>query len=142
VDLEQRHIIKFLHIKGLKLAEITKELSRVYGPDAHTPPSMKYWLYQIKPGRTDLRTQHAGGRLTLDNIDATFLSLLRKYPFCSVRTIAESLEIPASAIYSHLVEKIGLKICSLREVPHTLTSELRQRRLEFSSQLPRVLESQ
>jgi hypothetical protein len=30
-------------------------------------------------------------------------------PFCSVRTIDDSLGIPASTVYSHLVEKIGFK---------------------------------
>jgi DNA-binding transcriptional MerR regulator len=115
MDLEQRHIIKFLRIKGLKLGEIAKELSNAHGPDAHTRPSIKYWLHQIKIGRTDLRTQHAGGRPPLDDIDADILSFFRKYPFSSVQTIAESLEISASTTYSHLVEKNGLKISSLVE---------------------------
>jgi hypothetical protein len=59
-----------------------------------------------------------------------------------VPTIAEYLDIPASTIHSHLVEKIGLKKFLLRWVPHTLTSQLRQKRVELSSQLLQVLESQ
>jgi hypothetical protein len=43
--LEQRNIIKFLRIKGLKLGEIAQEVSSAYDPDAHTPPSIKYWLH-------------------------------------------------------------------------------------------------
>jgi hypothetical protein len=73
MDLEQCHFIKFLGMKGLKLGQIVKELSSTYGPDAYTPPSIKYWLHQIKLGRITLRTQHAGGRLPLDNTDAQFL---------------------------------------------------------------------
>jgi hypothetical protein len=53
--------------------------------------------------------QHAGGRTHLDNIDAKIVSLRRKYPFRLVQTITQSLEIPASTIYSHLVEQIALK---------------------------------
>jgi hypothetical protein len=131
-----------LRIKGLKLGEIAKELSSAYGPDAYTPPSIKYWLHQIKPGRTDLRTQHTGGWLPLDEIDAGILAFLRKSPFSSVRTIAESLEIPVSTIYSHSVHKVGLKIFFLLWVPYTVTSGLQQKRVELSSQLLRVLESQ
>jgi DNA-binding transcriptional MerR regulator len=41
VDLEQRHIIKFLRIKGFNLGEIAKELSNALGLDAYTPASMK-----------------------------------------------------------------------------------------------------
>jgi hypothetical protein len=96
MDLEQRHIVKFLRIPGLKLKGIAKELSSAYGPDAYAPPSLKYWLYQINLGRTDFRTPHAGGQSTLDDMDAEILSLLRKAPFSLVRTIAESLKIPAS----------------------------------------------
>jgi hypothetical protein len=42
MDLEQRRIIKFLPIKGLKLGEIANEHSSTYGPDAYIPPSIKY----------------------------------------------------------------------------------------------------
>jgi hypothetical protein len=59
-----------------------------------------------------------------------------------MRTTAESLEIPFSPNYSHLVEKKGLQNFLLRWVPHTLTNELRQKRVELSSQLFRVPESQ
>jgi hypothetical protein len=53
--------------------------------------------------------QYAGEQPPLDHIDAEILLRLGKYPLYSVRTIAESLEIPASTIYFHLVEKIENK---------------------------------
>jgi hypothetical protein len=59
MNLEQRHIINFLRIKGLKLGEIAKELSSASGPDAYTSLSVKCWLHQLKLGRTDPRTQSA-----------------------------------------------------------------------------------
>jgi hypothetical protein len=46
--------------------------------------------------------------------------------------IADSLNILASTISIHLVKKIGLKICSVCWVAHTLSSELRQKRVEFT----------
>jgi hypothetical protein len=98
MGLEQRHVIKFLRIKRLKLGEITKDISIAYGSDAYSPSNMKSWIHRIKLGRTDLRMQYVGGRPLLDDIDPEILSFLRKYPFSSVRTIAESLEIPASTI--------------------------------------------
>jgi hypothetical protein len=99
MDLEQHHMIKFSRTKSLKLREITPELFSAYGLDAQIPPSITYWLHQIKLGRTDLWRQHAGERPPFDNIDAESLSFLRKYPFSSVRTIAEVLEIPTLTIY-------------------------------------------
>jgi hypothetical protein len=34
MELKQRHVIKFLHIKSLKLNEIATEFSNTYGRDA------------------------------------------------------------------------------------------------------------
>jgi hypothetical protein len=78
----------------------------------------KYWLHQVNLGRTDLRAQYAGGRPPLDDLDAEILSFLRRYPFSSVRTIANSREIPASTIYSHLalnfLSWLGSSCCNQR----------------------------
>jgi hypothetical protein len=97
-------------MKGLEPGQLVKELSNAYGPDAYTPPSIKYWIHQIKLRRTDLRPQHTGGRLPLDDINTEILLFLGKYPFSSVWMYVESLEIPASTMYSHLVEKNNLNI--------------------------------
>jgi hypothetical protein len=123
-----------LQVEDVKLDEIATELSNTSGLDADAPPSIKYWLHQIKLGRTDHLTQHVGGRPPLDSIKAEIISILRQFPFSSVRTIAGSLNIPASIISIHLVEKIGLKNLLLRWVPHALTSELRQKRVELAGQ--------
>jgi hypothetical protein len=141
-EVEQRCIIKFLHLKGLKLGDTVVELATLYGEDAYTRPSINYWLHQLKLGRTDLTTQHVGGRPYLDDTDAEILSVLRISPFSSVRTIADSLAIPASTMYLHLVEKIAFKNYFLRWVEHMLTDELRQKRVELSRQLLELLESQ
>jgi hypothetical protein len=116
-----------LPIECLELGEISQELFSASGWDACTSPSIKYRLHQSKLGRTDLRTQQDGRRPPLDDIDAEILLLLRKYPFFTVRTIAESLGIPVSTICPHLVEKIGFKIFLHRWAPHTLTAELKQK---------------
>jgi hypothetical protein len=121
MEVEQRCIIKFLHLKGLILGYIVVELSILYGEDAYTQPSIKYRLHQLKLGRTDLTTQHVGGRPYLDDTDAEIPSVLRISSFSSVQTIAESLGIPASTVYLHLVEKIGFKNYFLRWVSHMLT---------------------
>jgi hypothetical protein len=62
MEAEQRYIIKFLHLKGLKLGDVVVERSNPYGEDAYTRPSIKYWIHQLKLGRTDLMTQQVGGR--------------------------------------------------------------------------------
>jgi hypothetical protein len=61
MELEHRHVFKFLHAKGLKLDEIAMELSDTYGRDAYAPVSIKYWLHQGRLGRADLQTQYVAG---------------------------------------------------------------------------------
>jgi hypothetical protein len=141
-EWEQRYIIKLLHLKGLKLQETTTELSSAHRHDAYARLSVNYWLHQIKLGRTDLQTQHVCGPPPLDGVDVEILSLLRESPFSSVRTIAGFLNIPLSTIYSHLVEKIGLKNFLLCWVPHTPAGQLRQKRVKLAGQILQVLEGQ
>jgi hypothetical protein len=105
-------------MQSLKLDEIATELFNTDDRDVHAPPNIKYWLHRIKLGRTDLQTQHVGGRPHLDDVDAEIISVLLKLPFSSVRTTADSLNIHASRIYTHLAEKIGLDIFPLLVSPH------------------------
>jgi hypothetical protein len=56
IELEQRHIIKFLHLKGLKLGNIALKLSIMGGQDAHIRSGIKYWLHHLRIERKDLTT--------------------------------------------------------------------------------------
>jgi hypothetical protein len=109
MELQQRHIIKFLHLKDLKLDDIVTKLFDVYGQDVSAKPSIKYWLHPLRLGRKDLTTQHMGGRPTLGNTNNGILSILRGSLFSSVRAIADSLGILASTVYFHLVKRLGSK---------------------------------
>jgi hypothetical protein len=142
MDLEQRHVIQFLSRKSLKLDAIAVELSGTYGQEAEERARIKYWLRQLKLGRTDLKTRHVGGRPPLGDIDTEIFSLLRKYPFASIRVIAEALAVSASTVYSHLIERIGFKNDLLRWIPHVLTDDPRQRRVDLSRELLQLLRSQ
>jgi hypothetical protein len=134
MELEQRHIIKFLHLKGLKLDDLVTELSDMYGQDAYAKPSIKYELHQLRLGRNNLTTQHMGGRSTLNDTDAEILSIPRKSPFSSVRAIADCLGIPVSTAYFHLVEKIEFENDIHRCVPLLLTHEVPLKRVELARQ--------
>jgi hypothetical protein len=56
--------------------------------------------------------------------------------------MADSVGIPISTVYLHLVEKIGFKNDFLRSVPHMLTEQLRQKRVKLSRQWLELRESQ
>jgi hypothetical protein len=142
MDLEQPYVIQFLDRKGLKLEPIAAELSSTYGQDADERSSIKYRMDQLKVGRTNLKTLDVGGRPALNDIDAEIFSLLRKYPFASICIIAEALAIPASTVYSHLIERMRFRNYLLRWIPHVLTEELRKKRVDLSKESLQLLESQ
>jgi hypothetical protein len=75
----------------------------------------------MKPGRTDLETQHAGLQSFLDDITAEILSVCGRFLFSSVRMIARSLDIHLSTIYIHLVAVIGLKDLGFRSYVSRVT---------------------
>jgi hypothetical protein len=81
VEFQQRHIIKFLHLKDPKLQEIAAERSCAYRQDASARASMKYWLYEIQLRRIDLQTQHVAVRPPLDDVDVEVLLFPRQFPF-------------------------------------------------------------
>jgi hypothetical protein len=62
--------------------------------------------------------QHFGGQSALGDIGAKIISVLRKFPFLSVRTIVDFLSISVSTIYTHLVEKIDLNFFTSLGSPH------------------------
>jgi DNA-binding transcriptional ArsR family regulator len=142
MSLEQRYVIKYLHAKHVSLEAITAELSSMYGQDAYTQSDIKYWIHQVKLRRTDLENVSSSGRQLLDDVDAEIISALRKYPFASVRSIADSTGIAPSTVYSHLVEQLGFRNYILRCLPHILTNQLRQKRVSLATTLLEVLRRQ
>jgi hypothetical protein len=51
-EVEQRVIIKFLRFKGMKLVYIHHELIQVFGEEVYALPRVRYWIHQLKIGRT------------------------------------------------------------------------------------------
>jgi hypothetical protein len=72
------------------------------------------------------------GRSPHDDIDAEIFSLLRNCPVGLIRVLAEALAVSASTVYSHLIEKMGFKDELLRWIPHVLTEDLHQGRVDLS----------
>jgi hypothetical protein len=55
--------------------------TRAYNDDVYVPPSIKYWLHQIKLARTNLQTQYVRGRPLLDDVDAEMVLTDKRLAF-------------------------------------------------------------
>jgi hypothetical protein len=54
IYMEQRTVIHFFMLNGLKAGAIHTELESVYGTGALAPPTLKKWWGRFYQGRTDL----------------------------------------------------------------------------------------
>jgi hypothetical protein len=94
MEPEQHAIIKFLHFKKMKAAEIHSKLTLCFDDDAYTLVSVHYWVHEFKIGRISIWDDPRPGRTSLDDIDAAILKQLLEAPFSSLRTLSEDLHIP------------------------------------------------
>jgi hypothetical protein len=109
MEIEQRHVVSYLHRKEMKLPAIVTELAAVYHKDTFDESRVKYWQYEIKLHHSDMSDRPSSGRPRLEDIDARILQVLEAGPWYSVRTVDEFLKIPASTVHLHLITSLKLK---------------------------------
>jgi hypothetical protein len=61
MEIEQRHVVSYLHRKGMKLPAIVVELAAIYYEDALDENRVKYWLHEIKLHRSDPSDRPSSG---------------------------------------------------------------------------------
>jgi hypothetical protein len=130
MEIGQRDVVNRLHRKRMRLPAIGAELAAVYHEDAFDKNRVKYWPHEIKLHRSDLSDRPNSGRSSLEDIDARILRVLEAQPWSSVRTIAEFLKVPASAVPFHLTTSLNMKSRHLKWVLCFLDEDLRAKQLE------------
>jgi transposase len=78
--MEQRAVIWFSTLKGLKAKEIRAELESVYGPEALARSTVKRWRKRFQEGRTDLIDDR---RPVTHDLAEAIQSMLADRPFLS-----------------------------------------------------------
>jgi hypothetical protein len=75
----------------MKLIDIHHELTEVFDEEAYALPRVKYWIHQLKTGRTIMTDNVRPGRPSIDHIEALILKQLTETPFASVRSLSKVL---------------------------------------------------
>jgi transposase len=141
-NAEQRYVIKFLQKEGGQADVIQERVVNVYGTDALSKPTIYRWLREFTCGRETVEDLPRLGRPPLDHIDSEILEELSKNPFYSCRSLAEALNVTVSTVWTRLHESLGFTSICLRCVPHTLTDDLRRRRVDVAKELRGTLQSE
>jgi transposase len=91
--MEQRALIRFFTLKGLKAKEIRAELELVYGPEALALLTVKKWRKRFHEGRTDLIDNRRPGRPVTHDLAEAIQSMLAERPFLSCKVLCRHLRI-------------------------------------------------
>jgi transposase len=118
--MEQRPVIRFLTLKGLKLKAIFAELESVYGDAALALATVKKWRKRFHEGRTDLFGDCRSGRALTHNLVEAVRSMLVERPFMSCEILCRHFRVAKGTYLRILHGDLGLKKLHLRWVPHTL----------------------
>lgn len=135
--LEYRAVIKFLTKEGKLPTEINERLQAVYGSNAPSFSTVKFWARQFKFGRESLEDDPRSGR----PIEATGGEIVKKVEDLLVennrltkKQLAEMLNISTESVLRILHEKLGMNKVSCRWVPRMLTIENKRQRLAAANE--------
>jgi transposase len=115
--MEQRAVIRFFTLKGLKAKAIHAELESVYGGEALALPTVKKWRKRFQEGRRDLFDDPRSGRPLTCDLDQAIHSVLEERPFTSCKVLCWHFRIGKATCLPILHDTLGLK-----KIPSSLGS--------------------
>jgi hypothetical protein len=83
--MEQREVIFFFTLKGMKARAIHTEPESGYGPEVLALPTLKRWRRRFHQGRTDLFDDPRSGRLLTNDLAGVIDFMLEEKQFRSGR---------------------------------------------------------
>jgi len=130
-----RYVIQYFHLKGLTPTNIKAELDSTLGESAPSFTTIKYWVAEFKRGRTSCQDEHRSGR-PIEVITPEIVKKIHKMVLddrrLKVRELADIVGISKSAVHRILTENLNMRKLCARWVPHLLTMEQKQRRVDVS----------
>lgn len=135
---EQRVYIKVRTLLGVSSTDIKADLDKVYGDSALSYATVTRWSVRFKAGQTSIKDEARPGRplSAFDEKDVGAVEkLLAEDARRTVEEISISVGISSSAVRSILIDRLKLRKVCARWVPHLLTQEEKDRRVEIASEL-------
>jgi [histone H3]-lysine36 N-dimethyltransferase SETMAR len=132
---EKRAIILHLYKKKYTITQTKRELVNVWGEYTPSVSTIHTWFTKFNNEKYSLKELEKVGR-PVSNETNDNISLIKKEiddnPNLSVRKLSDILGIPETTIYNILIKSLNLRKIYLKWVPHFLTPNQKQDRLNFS----------
>ncbi|CAF1510471.1 unnamed protein product, partial [Rotaria sp. Silwood1] len=145
--MEKQHIrlyIKTRWLLGLTATQIHDKLTTAYGQGVVSYCTVTRWIQRFSNEQESFEDNPRSGRpitaITQQNIDAV-KDLVNDDPHISIDYIAAILDISHGSVDAILKQHLGLRKITSKWVPHKLTQEQRQRRIDICIENLQKLES-
>jgi histone-lysine N-methyltransferase SETMAR len=144
--MDQNPIVLYLRMKGMSLDAIHDDLVRTLGKDVVAYSTVtKYARAAQFPGRKEA-THPETPDVEHSPVDEVILTALAEFPFTflSVREPSRRICLPRSTVHKHrhLAQLLRFTVQHLRWVPHFLTAEQKQIRVQMAIKLLQALSVQ
>ncbi|XP_018574826.1 uncharacterized protein LOC108913710 [Anoplophora glabripennis] len=129
---EIRAVIRLLHAKKLEPIDIYRQLSEIYVQKCISVQHVRKWCREFSNGCTDIHDEKRSGRLSIsDETVEKIERILLEDRKISIKEMALRVtEVSEASTKRILTEKLDYhKICA-RWVPHMLTAEQKQQRVD------------
>jgi histone-lysine N-methyltransferase SETMAR len=137
MELNRQHFRAFIYYdfkSGLSQQQCLERLQSAFPDSAPSRATILNWFSEFKRGRATLEDGPRPGRpcdaVTVENVNRVrdLVNQDRRITYCQLQ---EAMHLSSSTINSILHEKLGLRKLAARWVPHLLTLEQKERRLDF-----------
>ena len=118
-----KNCFEYLFLKGNTPTQIKVELDTVYGDNAPSFTTVKFWAAEFKRGRKSLGDDERSGRpktATADDNIAKVHQMVLDDRRIKVREIAEVMKMSKERVCHILHQDLGMRKLSARWVPHLL----------------------
>jgi len=132
---EQRAYIKIRTALNETPISIHNNLVSVYGEAAYSLVTIRRWVVRFKAGKTDLEDMHRSGRPITEKSPSNIAlieSLIDDNPRISYSYLEEYTSMSRGTLIRIIKDELHLSKRSSRWIPHQLSANNKQRRVEFA----------
>jgi hypothetical protein len=146
--MDQKPIVLYLRMKCMALDAIHDDLVHTLGKDAVTYSTVTKYIHSAQFSGRKEATPPEAPDVECSPVDETIFTALAEFPFpfSFVRELSPRICLPRSTVHPHwhwhLTQSLRFTVRHLRRVPHFLTPEQKQIRVQMSIELLQVLSVQ
>ena len=141
INREDLRKIVYFNMKDKKSVEATtNKINNIYGRDTISLSTCKWWFVKFNQGDFTTEDKPRSGRPSDPELHTKIVNILQLDPYATTRDIGEALSISHEAVRKHLM-KMGKKYLVNTWVPHTLTPDNCQKRVNVCTNLLRLYET-